>query len=229
MNLALKAGLPEATRSTGAETWQPTRYLHAVLERSTVGVALLDEEARVVVVNPALAAILEQADRLVIRAGRVSSTIPSENYRLQAAIAACRSVTGDPSVSLDVPVWGTAGDHALIVTVCAVEVDATTERSPRPVLLYAVDTAPSIALDSRFLRSAFQLSEAEAVLARLLLEGATLADAAAVRGISLHTARSQLKSIMLKTGVNRQADLVNLLSRCNAVLRDAPRSSDRPS
>lgn len=46
-----------------------------------------------------------------------------------------------------------------------------------------------------------------------------LSDTAETSGITLHTARSQLKSVMSKLGVSRESELVAMLSKCNHVLR----------
>ena len=57
----------------------------------------------------------------------------------------------------------------------------------------------------------FGLSERESQLAALICGGAALKDASAILGISVGTARQYLKSVFLKTGVARQADLIRLI------------------
>lgn len=54
-------------------------------------------------------------------------------------------------------------------------------------------------------------TRAEARLASMLAEGISLEEAAATLSISIHTVRSQLKTVFAKTGVTRQAELVALL------------------
>lgn len=56
-----------------------------------------------------------------------------------------------------------------------------------------------------------ELTAAEARLAVHLAEGGTLADHAAEQKISRNTARTHLRAIFQKTGVNRQAALVRLV------------------
>jgi DNA-binding CsgD family transcriptional regulator len=58
------------------------------------------------------------------------------------------------------------------------------------------------------LQRALGISAAEAALARRLASGLTVAQAAAQLGISLNTARTQLKSVFAKVGVRTQAQLV---------------------
>jgi len=62
------------------------------------------------------------------------------------------------------------------------------------------------------LRDAFGLSRAETELALALLEGQTLAEYAACRGVSLPTVKSQLRSLFARTDSTRQAVLVRLLA-----------------
>jgi DNA-binding CsgD family transcriptional regulator len=80
------------------------------------------------------------------------------------------------------------------------------------VLLAVTDPAAGKP-DPRLLRDVLGLTQAEAALAAELAAGATLAAAARARGISLETARTQLKSVLGKTGCARQQDLARLLAR----------------
>lgn len=59
----------------------------------------------------------------------------------------------------------------------------------------------------------FRLTEAEARLAAQLASGESLETVAERLGIAKETSRSQLKSIFVKTGVHRQAELVAILAR----------------
>lgn len=57
------------------------------------------------------------------------------------------------------------------------------------------------------------LTRAEAAIAMGLVDGATLAEIADARGVSIHTVRVQVKSALSKAGVRRQIDLVRLVQR----------------
>ncbi len=61
-----------------------------------------------------------------------------------------------------------------------------------------------------------QLSPAERRVVNLLVQGRAIDAVARELGISVHTARSHLKSIYAKTGVHRQAQLVAHLMRCQS-------------
>ncbi len=74
------------------------------------------------------------------------------------------------------------------------------------------------------LRQAFGLTRSEARIAVGLARGLDLQDIADARGISVGTARVQLRNLFAKTGTHRQAELVALLAR----IAVAPRTG-RPS
>lgn len=58
----------------------------------------------------------------------------------------------------------------------------------------------------------FGLTAAEVQLTQDLVTGMTLDEAAIRRGTSIHTVRNQLRSVLSKTGTNRQSELVGLLT-----------------
>lgn len=60
-------------------------------------------------------------------------------------------------------------------------------------------------------QSLFDLTPAEARVARSLTAGETLNEIAAQGGVSLNTIRTQLRGVLEKTGCNRQAEVVALL------------------
>jgi DNA-binding CsgD family transcriptional regulator len=82
----------------------------------------------------------------------------------------------------------------------------------RAILLLTDLTSP-LQTDARLLGIVFGLTPGEARLAAKLGSGLALGDAAALLGIGLETARTQLKMIFAKTNTCRQAELVGILAR----------------
>ncbi len=80
-------------------------------------------------------------------------------------------------------------------------------------LLILVDLDERPTPDCAILQAVFGLTKAEARLACELACGDTIEDIAEEHGVSISTARVQLKSIFAKTGTSRQAELVALLIR----------------
>lgn len=80
-------------------------------------------------------------------------------------------------------------------------------------LVFLIDPAREPRMDLDVLSTILGITAAEAALALALLADKSLTTYAEERGISSHTVRVQLKSLMAKTDTHRQAELVNLLSR----------------
>jgi DNA-binding CsgD family transcriptional regulator len=78
------------------------------------------------------------------------------------------------------------------------------------LLVIATIARPQI-VSARILQDLFDLTPAEARVARGIAAGKTTRDLAAEAGLAVGTVRQQLKSVFGKTGVSRQADLVGLL------------------
>jgi len=72
------------------------------------------------------------------------------------------------------------------------------------------------------LAECFGLSQAESRLAAALLAGKRLSQVAADFGVQITTLRTQLSSILRKTRVTRQVDLIRLLSNVPVVAAGKP-------
>lgn len=84
------------------------------------------------------------------------------------------------------------------------------------VLLLLADVGGASVPSADLLRQMFDLTPAEARLARLLVGGRAPAEAARALGITEGTARTHLRRVFEKIGVNRQAELVRLLAGLGA-------------
>jgi DNA-binding CsgD family transcriptional regulator len=73
--------------------------------------------------------------------------------------------------------------------------------------------APSVEL----VQSLFGLTAAEARVARSLTMGQTVDEIASEKGVSSHTVRSQVRGVLEKTGLRRQADVIALLGGIGAL------------
>ena len=103
---------------------------------------------------------------------------------------------------------------------CASGADVRIGRSAIPgILCFILDPDLPNSLDPAQLRDIYQLTPAELRLANLMVSGLDVSEASALLQISKHTGRTQLKSIMQKTGVNRQAGLQRKLLICAGILR----------
>lgn len=193
-----------------------------VLETSGVGVILVDDTARVVSINETAQAIITDGDVLRIRDGVLRARRPADQQPLMAHI---RLKSGEQQAHAGLDRHATLAllrdDQALPVTVMIrpgppfAPVSAPLRRTATIILR---DPARRLRLAAADLMQLFQLTQAEARLACLLADGASLEECALQLGITRNTARSQLRMVFAKTGTNRQGDLVRLLLSSAAAL-----------
>ncbi len=81
-------------------------------------------------------------------------------------------------------------------------------RRPAALLALVPLTPRALETETDALTALFGLTAAERSLAMALVHGASLKDFAAMRGVSINTARSQLAQLRIKTGVRTQAQIV---------------------
>jgi DNA-binding CsgD family transcriptional regulator len=111
-----------------------------------------------------------------------------------------------------IPVTGTEERAAFVLHVVPVRRAANDIFFDASCLLVATPVARKEAPQVSLLQGLFDLSAAEAKLARGLAAGGSISELALQSGLSTETLRSHLKSVFAKTGINRQSDLVALLS-----------------
>jgi DNA-binding CsgD family transcriptional regulator len=95
--------------------------------------------------------------------------------------------------------------------------------------VFVTDPERCATVAGRQLVELFGLTPAEAQLAVALLAGKRLGRIAADRGVQLPTVRNQLRAVLAKTGMGRQAELVRLLATLPAappVAHQAPSPGD---
>lgn len=83
--------------------------------------------------------------------------------------------------------------------------------------------------EAHMYRETFGLTPAEARLSSRLKDGLPLKEAADELGISVNTARNQIKSVFEKLGVNRQSDLIRHLTELSQLAAYIQMSEDAPA
>ena len=101
---------------------------------------------------------------------------------------------------------------------------ASAARNPRSksrvlLVLSSPDEVPKLSAD--LIGPVFALSPTEARVAAALCSGLTINEYANAAGVTIGTARSQLKQVLAKTRANREADLVRQI----CALRPVPASA----
>ena len=86
-------------------------------------------------------------------------------------------------------------------------------------MIFITDPEAQSAAPAEVLQNLYGLTPAEAKLAALLAQGKSLTEAATELHVTQNTARTHLKHVFQKTGVNRQSELVKLILNSPVVLK----------
>ena len=187
--------------------------LAASLERHamnalSVGVVVLDERGFVAFANTKGAALLER--RAIFRgtAPLVLHDADSHDILRRALVAAKAGMTGALRL---------CDRHAnAVVSAVVVPLDlraCASHAAETKTLLAMNELFPARAIPNRWLAQLFGLTPAEASVTNWLISGRTIDEYALDRGVSPATVRSQLKTVLAKTGMSRQVQLVAALAR----------------
>jgi DNA-binding CsgD family transcriptional regulator len=176
-------------------------------DRLPFGVVLLDQELGILETNDIAARLLRDDGGLCA----------DQNHRLQLPEPAARELR---ALTKTVLTRGSLRDGVLKIArglhqrplsllIAPMPSESTSWILPTPRWLILVfDPEQGVHVDAQLLRIDLGITRREADIACLLTMGFDLVDAAANCGISVHTARNQLKSIFAKTGLRSQAELV---------------------
>jgi DNA-binding CsgD family transcriptional regulator len=164
--------------------------------------------------------IARRDDGLTVRQGILSALRVFENAKLARFIAA--AAQWKSAAAMGRMLVGRRGRPAYALTVAPL--DAELGVYQRPFAIIFVTDPDECSPSERELAEFFGLSPAESRLAVALLEGKRLRDVAAESGVRITTLRTQLSSILKKVGVERQVDLVRVLSRIPVITTGIPKT-----
>jgi DNA-binding CsgD family transcriptional regulator len=182
-----------------------TRTLEAV----GLPAAVISADGRVLSVNSLLEGL---GARVIARAhGRLGLADRAAGRLLDAAIARLDRTVEGTVASIPVPADESMGPP-LIVHLVPVRREAHDLFARALGILVITPVIPGEASSTLLLQGLFDLSPAEAKVAKGIGSGETIETMAAGFGLSRETIRAQLKSVFAKTGTRRQAELAALLA-----------------
>ena len=177
-----------------------------MLNRCDCGAMLVDAQARVLFANRGAEDVLNQGESLYTAGGRLATRSTWKTTSLQEMIAGNTPNGGGGILSLPRPDGTT-----LTLEVIPMRIETHWVPQP-PAALVFVKISKAMSLPShRQIQLLFNLTPAQAALARELLHGDGIPAAATRLGVSRSTARTHLLELFQKTGTNRQAELVRLI------------------
>ena len=197
--LSLHRRMVDLQVSNQAEAW--------ALDRAPFGIVLLNSAGRVLAANKPAG---EMAAKGLIRLSQsgVQAVSRRDDAQLQVLIR---------SASAPLALQGGGGGLMLQdlenrrIALLVVPIKAHIIGFAPAVAVFLADTGMRPDSLTELLKSLFGLTPAEARLAERLAGGPSLSEAADALGITIGTARTQLKSVFQKTDTSRQAQLVRLL------------------
>ncbi len=196
-----------------------------VMTHLNIGVVLVDAAMRPIFANRCAEALARSCDGLLLTGKGVSASRPADAKNLGDMIAtaislnkACRDASEAairPQMSMRCYLSRRPPRLPLVVRVLPVNASDTLEgiSAATRAALFVTELDRPVRIDPMVLVATFHLTQREASLAALLARGTDLAEAAALSGIGIGTARGYLKQILSKTDTHRQAELVSLLLR----------------
>ncbi len=154
----------------------------------------------------------EQGIRLHARKLRLRDKASQENLDRLLSASFDIGNTHAPVTGGVVAVWR-LGRTPLLMQVIPLHPDADSNLVPVPAhaAIYLIDGELETEVDLEKLASLLDLTPAEARIASLISQGEKPADIAVSCQVSIHTVRSQIKSIFTKTEVSTQAQLTKLV------------------
>lgn len=186
-------------------------------------VILLDAAGRILVANRPAQALVQQGS-LVLGPARPRLANRQQDASLQALLAGATGTAKGQGMAGG-GVIRLAGSPDSVLSVVPLVGDSTEPTlALARVAVFIRQASEAVVPTAEDLQSAFGLTAAEARLACALAGGSSLARVAKDVGVSIHTARAQLKQVLGKTSTHRQADLVRVL--LGAASRPIPCAKD---
>jgi len=186
--------------------------LQASLDRLAIGMILIDADKQVAGTNDLARAILAQGD-LELRGQRLTTADKRARQQLEALLErivgadARQAVGGGVSIRRfdghALQVWGAPLDGASAML---------SEERPARAILFVFDPDSAPTMPDTLLIEAFGLTRSETALTLALLHGETVDEYCERVGISRNTARTHMRAIFDKLGIQKQTELVRLLA-----------------
>lgn len=194
----------------------------SLLQGSARPMLMLDEQRRVVGTNPAGEQWLARSQQLRVLHGQVTGVDSAATHELERAMRhvglgpAARG-SGSAANQRTALRLGTADGPPLLCSLWNLcPQDSLVSPDGSGVALLTVHADHELEeLDTQWLGPMFNLTPAEVAVATQLMRGLEAKQIARVHHRSLHTVRSQMRSLLQKTGSRRQADLVRVLMRAS--------------
>jgi DNA-binding CsgD family transcriptional regulator/PAS domain-containing protein len=179
------------------------------------GVIFTDKDGRIIETNQAAERILRRGDGLTIRKGQICARRNFETAKLAELIVHATAATGSHPSAGCLLICRDSGRPAYIVRVTPVNDGLSSYGAPTAMVLVSAPDEDRVSESE--LAELYGLTPAEGRLAIAVVFGKRLNELAGEFGVQLTTLRTQISSILKKCGVQRQSDLVRLITNIPVV------------
>ncbi len=187
------------------EAGEGSELMLAAVDLLRAGVVVCDRDAGILWANRAARSFIERSACLSDVGGRLRCSSASDSAALRGLIAKALDVvpSSGPPACLNL------GRHETrAVQILAMALHGRGNRASTRAVLFLAESEASLDVSPTAISALFGLSGAEARLTAALSNGRSVLDYATERGISVGTARVQLKRALAKTSATRQSELV---------------------
>ena len=207
MGAALKFSTAQSMVTSSAQS----RAFAKALDAIPVGIVIVSEEMRVCHMNAYADEILRHNSSLDCTANRLLARDRQFDEKLKqlVQVAMMKSREGIADSSEAIFVSSPAQREQIEIIVTPAEHAGFGSPDEALVVLYLFDASLERHISRDVLNRLYGLTQTEAKLVQHLVSGSTLDKAAKQLEISVNTARTHLKHVFHKTGINRQAELVH--------------------
>ncbi|MCK0162539.1 helix-turn-helix transcriptional regulator [Marinobacter sp. S6332] len=191
---------------------EDTAWLYSAIDHMPQPAAVADASGHIWYMNSACDSYRDQQCSLVIRNGNIGLTDSTAHSRLLSLIKlACQAPASLPLAFL--PIIGEHGRTSLEITITPLRPEQNIVASEGGALALLILRTPFSAPDAKGLsEKPYGLSPTELAVAKALVEGVSPEAYAASRDIKISTVRTQIRSILDKTGTRNTVEMVSLLA-----------------
>lgn len=189
-----------------------------VLNRSALGIVVVDEFMNLKFANNYAEDLLRYSKEMTVRQGKLVVTDISVSKKLSSGVKNACAVFSTLEESSEIFFKHGALQNQIKIKILPVAKSVLGFAGHGQLAVIFIETTSGVKLDSEAaLREIYGLTPAEARLGNAIASGESLRDYSERVGVSFETVRTQMKQIFIKTDTNRQAEFILLLSR-NSIL-----------
>lgn len=202
LSTAIEEGLDLQNREGGCEGPASRDLADTALGRLSTAVVVVDRASQVVYLNGSATELVNAKSGIAIdRTGAFRALTTEGTQELHRLVLEAEFADSDAIRFLSLPTGSDQRDLQVVIEALSQDHIALFLADPGRVSLPPIEG----------LQALFGLTKAEATVAHALAAGGSLEYASVTGGITMSSARTYLKRVFSKTGVSKQAELVQLL------------------